>query len=125
MLNNFFRINMPYGIAKNDKGGWMAFNREYRPIGFNILKESENIRSGYSDLEIHTIYEKISDTKLIQLAGKETSLCRDEKGEIVVVFLYDDLTNPINHKTYKAKLWEVYFFKLRLLSTIRVKGDLL
>lgn len=37
MLNDFFRINLPYGIAQNNKGEWMAFNREYRPIGFNEL----------------------------------------------------------------------------------------
>lgn len=29
MLNNFFRINLPYGIAKNDNDEWMTFNCEY------------------------------------------------------------------------------------------------
>ena len=29
-LTDFFRINLPYGIRKNDKGEWVAFNREYQ-----------------------------------------------------------------------------------------------
>jgi hypothetical protein len=34
-LTDFFRKNLPYGIARNENGEWMAFNREYLPLGFN------------------------------------------------------------------------------------------
>jgi hypothetical protein len=34
-LTDFFRINLPYGIQKNDVGEWSAFNREYKPLGWN------------------------------------------------------------------------------------------
>jgi hypothetical protein len=35
MLTDFFRINLPYGMQKNEKGEWMFFNREYVPLGWN------------------------------------------------------------------------------------------
>lgn len=34
MLENFFRINLPYGMIRNDKNEWMCFNREYMPLGY-------------------------------------------------------------------------------------------
>lgn len=34
-LSDFFRINLPYGIKRNSKNEWFAFNREYVPIGWN------------------------------------------------------------------------------------------
>jgi len=34
-LGDFFRINMPYGMRRNDKGEWFVFNREYKPLGWN------------------------------------------------------------------------------------------
>jgi len=40
MLGNFFRINMPYGIIRNENGEWMAFNREYMPLGFNDIRDT-------------------------------------------------------------------------------------
>lgn len=30
---DFFRINMPYGMVRNDKGEWCFFNREYTYLG--------------------------------------------------------------------------------------------
>ena len=32
-LSNFFKINLPYGIKRNENGQWTAFNREYKPLG--------------------------------------------------------------------------------------------
>ena len=30
---DFFRINMPYGMVRIDKGVWCFFNREYTYLG--------------------------------------------------------------------------------------------
>ena len=32
-LNNFFKINFPYGIMKNKDNEWACFNREDKPLG--------------------------------------------------------------------------------------------
>lgn len=31
-LDDFFRINMPYGMQRNGDGEWFVFNREYKPF---------------------------------------------------------------------------------------------
>ncbi len=33
-LSDFFRINLPYGMMRNESGEWFVFNREYAPLGF-------------------------------------------------------------------------------------------
>ena len=35
MLSDFFRINFPYGLMRNENGEWTAFNRDYLPLGHN------------------------------------------------------------------------------------------
>ncbi len=122
MLNNFFRINLPYGIAKNEKGEWMAFNREYRPIGFNESSEKGNPGSSFLDLKIYTNYGVINEKTLLSLTDTGSAIHRNDKGEIVKVFLYDDGTNPVNQSTDVPKLWEAYFVKLKKLSTITVNS---
>lgn len=39
-LTDFFRINLPYGIVRDSKGRWSAFNREYLPLGWNEREDS-------------------------------------------------------------------------------------
>jgi hypothetical protein len=34
-LTDFFRINLPYGLKRNDNDEWFCFNREYVPLGWN------------------------------------------------------------------------------------------
>ena len=67
MLSDFFRINLPYGIAKNKNNEWMAFNREYLPLGYN----SEDINGlpglSYLDLPVYTGYENVPDQLLLEL----------------------------------------------------------
>ena len=91
-LNNFFKINMPYGIKRNENGHWAAFNREYRPLGENdFMKHVPD-----SDF-IYTDYGKLSERFLMDLADDPTSFQMDENNVIVRVFFYDDATNPANH----------------------------
>lgn len=62
-LTDFFRINMPYGIVKNDKGEWLAFNREYVPIGWNDEQHKQDLTSSesFSDIPIKTRYKNATE----------------------------------------------------------------
>jgi len=120
MLNNFFRINLPYGIAKSEDGEWMAFNREYMPLGFNDLSFKEHPGYSYKDIPIYTKYKRLTDNFLVDLVGSEKLLGRNESGEIMKVFFYDDSTNPVSNS--KDQLWESYFKKIQKLSKME-KSD--
>lgn len=110
MLTDFFRINMPYGIKKNDKGEWMAFNREYKPLGF---KTTEQVRD--QDYPIHVKYKGLSDALLLKIAHTDgQSVTRAIDGSIERIFLYNDRTNPTNDPSF----WPDYFDKLEVLSTL-------
>lgn len=121
MLDNFFRINLPYGIAKSEDGKWMAFNREYRPIGFNGSSRKGNPGESYQELNVYTNYGKIKEDILLSLADDESDIRRDDNGEITKVFFYGDATNPVNQSTNKSTLWDKYFLKLQKLSRLEIK----
>lgn len=93
-LTDFFRINLPYGIRKNAKGEWMAFNREYMPLGWNKNKQSIYDDNSYSEVPVYTKYKNISDSQLIRISDSPNEINRNEKGEITIVFFYNDRTNP-------------------------------
>lgn len=120
MLNDFFRINLPYGIARNENGGWMVFNREYMPLGYNNVEHKGNPGLSFLDIPIYTRYKRLTEKLLIELAYGEHGVMRNEKNEIVKVFLYNDGTNPQNQSTDKKILWDNYFEKLKKLSKLNV-----
>lgn len=124
MLNNFFRINLPYGIACNNNDEWMAFNREYLPLGYNDEAFCGDPGQTFSELPIYTKYEKLSLKFLMELAESEDRIGRDESGKIVKVFLYNDGTNPTNsYNDNTSKLWDRYFEKLRLLAKLKISNQ--
>ena len=109
-LTTFFGINLPYGIQKNDKGEWAAFNREYKPLGWN-----DALLNTPKELEIYTPY-KLDEKTLLKITSLSEYVVRDEFGEIVKLFLYNDGTNPL----IKPKYWNQYFEKLKQLSQLVV-----
>lgn len=121
MLSDFFRINLPYGIAKNSKGEWMAFNREYMPIGFNNQDSKGDPGTSYADLSIYTKYKGITEKLLTEISDNESDIHRDENGNIIKLFLYNDGTNPMNQSKDKNELWDIYFDKLKKLSKLIIK----
>lgn len=125
MLSDFFRINLPYGFAKNANGEWMAFNREYRPIGYNESSEKGLPGQSYLDLPVYTKYQRVTEKLLLELVDDDDSgaIQRNDKGEIEKVFLYNDGTNPVNQSSDKPKLWENYFKKLQKLSKLKIEKD--
>ncbi len=36
-LNNFFRINLPYGLLKDNQDNWSCFNRKSQPLSCNSV----------------------------------------------------------------------------------------
>ena len=116
-LSNFFKINLPYGIMRNEAGQWSAFNREYKPLGEN------NGHTHFKDHQYtHTDYGKLSDSFLNELAGELANLETNPKGDIVKVFFYKDATNPSN--TDNPKHWKQYFEKLQKIGVKKNKGNI-
>ncbi len=110
-LSNFFKINLPCGIKRNDSGHWVAFNREYKPLGQkNSFKHIPGADFSYTN------YGRRSDRLLMELADGKTSVDMDENNVITKVFFYDDATNPSNHVEYEARLWDKCFEMLSILS---------
>ena len=119
-LNTFFQINMPYGIAKNDKGEWWAFNRENAPLGFN-QRISVDINTT-TDYPVHTAYKALNDVTLLKLAhniGDEGGIRRDNDGNIKTVYFYRDENCPYLVDT--AEAWASYFDKIKRLAKFQVK----
>lgn len=109
-LGDFFRINMPYGMKKNDKNEWFVFNREYKPLGWNT---NEHIKE--EDYPVFTKYNALTDAKILKLAGSDKDgVRRNEQGEIYMFWLYNDVTNPKD----TPKLWNDYFEKIKILAQL-------
>lgn len=118
MLSNFFSINLPYGIAKNEKGEWMAFNRDFMPLGVN---DYANRHTYYLHTTmrppIHTAYENLTEDVLFSLADNREDLVRRSEGQVIRVLFYDGLTTPLaGHEK-----WDSYIKKLEILSKLNVK----
>lgn len=115
MLSDFFRINLPYGLKRNENGEWMAFNREYKPIGFN-----ENGDSG-SPL-VYNAYKGLTNGLIRKITEyDERSVNVDEQGNIKCFWLYNDTTNPMNQGSRENKYWDIYWRKLKNLAKLYVK----
>jgi len=112
-LGDFFRINLPYGMEKNDKNEWFVFNREYKPLGFNTSEKVE--------LEAYPVfvkYQALTEDKLQKLACSkkgEEAIRRNEKGEIQMIWFYSEKTNPQSN----SKCWNDYFERIKVLSSLK------
>lgn len=109
-LTDFFRINLPYGMERNEKGEWFVFNREYKPLGWNTDK-----RVPYGDYPVYVKYKGLTEAKIKKLAPSENQIRRDESGSIVQFWLYNDATNPHDYPKY----WEAYLEKIKLLAKLK------
>lgn len=116
-LTDFFRINMPYGIIRNSKGEWTAFNREYAPIGWNQKDSTNNLSSDdtYNEIPVRTKYKNVTEKLLRKLVDDESHVRYDTDGKIRELWLYNDSTNPTNNEKY----WNAYLDKIKLLSTLK------
>ncbi|MDR7131281.1 hypothetical protein J2X69_003642 [Algoriphagus sp. 4150] len=118
MLNNFFRINLPYGIIRNDKGEWMAFNREYMPLGYNDTEFKGRLPIAFEDKPIWTKYKALNEKTLLAISwDDEEGVRRDSAGKIEWVFFYNDKSNPSASKLKSD--WDAYFEKIKCLSNFK------
>ena len=113
-LTNFFRINLPYGIAIKEDGSAMVFNREYLPVGIN--QRSEELQLDRTTIPVWTHYKGLTEKLLLRIAGNG-QIDRYDNGKIKKVWLYDDSTNPSVHQEY----WAQYSEKVQLLSNLERK----
>lgn len=115
-LRGFFRINLPYGIAKSkDSNKWVAFNREYKPLG--VADDSYSFYVNLSEDDsphLYKEYEKLNEKSIIKIFGEDG--IQREDGKIVRAFFYGDATNPANQPTHNNSYWTPYFKKLKALS---------
>lgn len=110
-LDNFFKINFPYGIKSNEKGEWAAFNREYKPLGYaDSLKQVSE-----KDFQFCK-YKNLTESVLKKL-GDTDGAVEKENNKIVKVYLYNDGSNPSNFA--RKDLYKKYFDKLEILSKLK------
>lgn len=117
-LIDFFRINLPYGIFRNTKNEWFAFNREYVPLGWNS-KENSKALDDYTDLPVYTKFKGLTEKRIEDIIAKvdrPSAIQRDDDGNIIRVFFYDDATNPQSNPKY----WDRYFEIIKQLSKYQV-----
>ncbi len=104
-------------MRRNEKNEWYCFNREYKPLGFNQAQ----MHCKFVDYPIFTKYKAVTEQKLLDLAGDETKISRDDNGIIQAIWFYDDRSNPTNSfGVDSAKLWTEYFNKIQQVSLLKV-----
>lgn len=110
-LFDFFRINLPYGIRKNELGHWASFNREYMPLGSNFTLG----RVPLNEKLIYTSYKGLTDKK-IESHFKKEAIHYDANGKIETVFFYNDKTNPESNPKY----WKEYNDNIKFISQFKI-----
>ncbi|MEY8722015.1 hypothetical protein AALN73_12710 [Bacteroides stercorirosoris] len=113
MTTDFFRMNLPYGMQKNEKGEWMFFNRQYKPLGcattdFIADKDLVNFYSKYPKM----------DNAFLESLAEFGSVDKNEAGEITRIWFYSDATVPSLEKLDESR-WNHYIGKLKLLASLR------
>ncbi len=117
-LNNFFSINLPYGMEKvsDNPESWVVFNREYCPLGFT---DHQFFKERYStDLPIRARYADLTQDVLRELAG-EGALIKEEDGKIKMIFFYHDGSKPSFVRGSQWK-WDEYLKRLQRLSALKI-----
>lgn len=119
-LNDFFRINFPYGIARDAQGGWYAFNREYMPLGWHTKDQDVfNATMAEEVQKISCNYKGLTERLLLELSDGPDYVDRDDKGEISRIWFYGDGSNPNDD----LKSWEPYLRKMKRLGKLKVKDS--
>ena len=107
-------------MIRNSKNEWMAFNREYQPLGYSKVSRSEHFDGDYffSDLPAYTKYTGLTEDIIREIFEPE-NICVNNTGEIKQVYFFDpDRTDPSHPSTINRvkKKWDNYFNKIKLLS---------
>jgi hypothetical protein len=95
-------------MERDESGRWFAFNREYKPLGFNLYD-----RVKYENYPIQADYPELTE-ELIQHVAKGCTIERNERQEITKFYLYNDATNPM-----RTGKWSAYWKNLERLCKLR------
>ena len=119
-LTDFFRINFPYGMVTNSKGEWMAFNREYMPLGWNSSEHKVTLFEDncYGEHPVYTKYVNLTDAKILKIID-EKHIKRDD-GKIKIIYFYDDVTNPKDN----PKFWDRYLKIIQYFSKLENQNSI-
>ncbi|WP_373060293.1 hypothetical protein [Zunongwangia sp. H14] len=113
-LTDFFRINFPYGLKKNNNNEWFVFNREYMPLGWNSKDKQESIHKEmpYSEFPVYTKYKGLTENAIEKIIKDKDRIQRNDENEIVRIFFYNDKTNPKSNPEY----WNDYIDIIKSFS---------
>ncbi len=95
-LNNFREVHLPYCLEKQEDGGYVVLNREYKPLGF---AKREHYK--YSDYPIVVKIKGLTPSKASEISFKGAE-------NLDKIYLYDNSclpeTSPENMQSYLARL---------------------
>jgi hypothetical protein len=119
ILNNVYKIFMPYGIRKTDEG-WDIFNREYLKLGdypdfYNQNKIFIKYGFSYEGIDFSNMLKLIMPTKYAEIPDEILSIFpRAENQPNSIVFFYNDSNKPVFHdpENPNTKLYMENFKKI-------------
>jgi len=113
MLDNFFKVNMPYGMMRNADGAWFTFNREYMPLGWNKADQ----KSRESAPVVYVKYPGLTDQRILSIVPDLKYVQRDPTGQIERFYLYTNSVFPFRSEDN----WNTYMKALQRLADYKVK----
>lgn len=107
-MNDFRATWMPYVIAKveDDKGGWIALNRHYKPLGISSKEWVD-----YLSIPVECRIKSIKPSTARRLSWKQENHDTSES----MIFLYNDSCVPTSSKHD----WKSYCEKIAILASLQ------
>lgn len=109
-----FKINEIYGIRKNDSMEWVAFNRDYTPLGTERKSPMVKDYVDDKDFPLFGLSKNIKDNELKAVAWDGKEGIKMHEGSIEFVFLYADNCSPWLSKKYLDE----YYVRLKKLNQL-------
>lgn len=110
-LDDIFKINLPYGMMKNQDGKWAVFNRGYHPLSNITSDPNDNLHEF-----VYIKYNGLTENLLLEIADKFE---RGSDEKINKIWFYKSGNNP--SLTNKKEDWENYFSKLKKIGRLKIK----
>jgi len=102
-MTTFLKRSLPYCIDKQADGSYIALNRRYKPVGFNLTHFID-----YSEYPVGV------HLKITPRTAAKISVHGDDN--IKRVYLYNDSTNP----SCSQKLLREYLERLSILAKVKI-----
>jgi hypothetical protein len=99
--------HLPYCVQREEDGGYVVLNRDYKPLGFNTKEHLD-----YGNYPISVRFSRL-------LAVTAAKISVHGKGDLDVIYLYDDGTIP----TESAANMTAYLKRLAVLNGLKVSDS--